>query len=61
MYVRYINDCISPEFWNVRFDKRPEQKCAFVIATKDISPGDEIFVDYGRWYWAGKKPSKLMT
>ncbi len=24
---------------------------AFVIAKKDIQPGDEIFVDYGKEYW----------
>jgi SET domain-containing protein len=59
-FARYINDCISPQFWNVRFDKRPAEKCAFVVAIQDIFPGDEIFVDYGRWYWAGKKPSKIL-
>lgn len=55
---RYINDCIIPEGWNVIFDKRPAESCAYVTAIRDISPNEEIFVDYGRWYWAGKKPVK---
>jgi hypothetical protein len=57
---RYINDCIVPTGWNVRFDKHPEEKCAYVIALRDIELDEELFVDYGRWYWAGKKPIRLL-
>jgi hypothetical protein len=53
--ARYINDCINPAGWNVRFDKQPEADppCAQVVALRDIKAGEEFFVDYGRWYWAG--------
>jgi SET domain-containing protein len=43
----------------VKFDKRPEEQCALVIALRDIEKGEELFVDYGRWYWLKKKPSRL--
>jgi hypothetical protein len=56
--ARYINDCVNPKGWNVRFDKSAENQCAYVVALRNISKGEEIFVDYGKWYWAGKKPVK---
>jgi hypothetical protein len=56
--ARYINDCVNPKGWNVRFDKSAENQCAYVLALRNISKGEEIFVDYGKWYWAGKKPVK---
>eukprot|EP01031_Cornospumella_fuschlensis_P031359 gene31359-37899_t len=59
-YARYINDCINPRKWNVRFDKRPSEQCAYVIALRDIEPGEELFADYGRWYWLKKCPAKLL-
>ena len=43
------------------FDKRLDEKCAYVVAIRDILPGEELFVDYGRWYWIGKKPVKLSS
>ena len=51
--ARYINDCRNPAGYNVRFDKRPEENCAYVIALRNINIGEELFVDYGKWYWAG--------
>ena len=41
------------------FLKSPIEGCAWVIATKDIQQDEEIFVDYGKWYWAMLKPTKL--
>lgn len=55
--ARFINDCISPCGWNVVFEKRPEEQCAYVRALRDIRANEEIFVDYGKWYWAGKRPT----
>ena len=51
--ARYINDCRNPAGYNVRFEKRPSEKCAYVVALRDINLGEELFVDYGKWYWAG--------
>lgn len=45
---RYINDCRNTSLYNVAFRKLPEERKALVVALKDINPGDEIFVDYGR-------------
>jgi hypothetical protein len=47
MCPRYINDCISPRGWNVEFIKLPEDWMALVVATRDIFPGEELFVNYG--------------
>jgi SET domain len=54
--ARYINDCINPAGHNVRFDKQPKEGRALVVATRDIYPGEEIFVDYGKWYWLSVSP-----
>ena len=34
---------------------------AEVVASRDIAAGEEVYVDYGKWYWAGSKilPSRL--
>jgi len=58
--ARHINDCRNPAGYNVRFDKRPMQGCALVVATRHIGAGEELFVDYGKWYWNGP-PSSRMT
>lgn len=50
--ARYINDCRNPAGYNVKFLKDPQAKCAWVIALRDICVNEEIFVDYGKWYWA---------
>lgn len=57
--ARYINDCRNPAVYNVYFDKRPDEEKAYVTAQRDISTGEELFVDYGRWYWASLKPQRL--
>lgn len=56
---RYINDPRNRLLHNVAFDKRPDEQCAYVVAKRDIAAGEEIFADYGRWYWLGKTPTRL--
>ena len=50
--ARYINDCLDPERWNVKYvlDSRTER--AAVVALRDIHAGEELFVSYGETYWA---------
>lgn len=57
--ARYINDCRNPAGYNATFKKDPILQCAWVIALRDIDAGEEIFVDYGKWYWLSLNPSKL--
>jgi hypothetical protein len=62
--ARFINDCINPAGFNVRFDKQPAalpHPRAEVVATRDITEGEELFVDYGKWYWSGApiKPNRI--
>ncbi|RHY55231.1 hypothetical protein DYB30_002581 [Aphanomyces astaci] len=49
--ARYINDCRSRGVHNVEFEKLPLLQKANVRATRYIHIGDEIYVDYGKWYW----------
>lgn len=64
--LRYINDCRNSSLYNVAFHKLPLERKALVVALKDIERGQEIFVDYGRYYggsrtgWEGKGPSPLL-
>jgi SET domain-containing protein len=51
--ARYINDCRNIQGYNVMFLKCKIEACAWVISLRDISVGEELFVDYGKWYWAG--------
>lgn len=39
-----------PAFQNVAFKKICEHPYVLITATKDIYPGDELFVDYGPYY-----------
>jgi len=57
--ARYINDCRNPLCYNVRFDKDPVNGIARIVAIRDIVPGEELFVDYGKWYWLKLNPSRL--
>jgi SET domain-containing protein len=56
---RYINDPRNKLLQNVVFDKRPDEQCAYIVAKRDIAAGEEIFADYGRWYWLRKTPTRL--
>ncbi|KAL3658126.1 hypothetical protein V7S43_016969 [Phytophthora oleae] len=50
--ARYINDCRGHcGGFNVHFQKRPEDGKADVVAMRDIQPGQELYVNYGRLYW----------
>lgn len=40
MLGRYINDACSAGLTNAYFDKRPEERCAAVIALRDIQAGE---------------------
>jgi SET domain-containing protein len=52
--ARYINDCRGHRGgFNVCFEKRPQDGKADVVAMRDIQPGEELYVNYGRLYWLG--------
>jgi len=59
--ARYVNDCRDTSAHNAQFVKIPKEGRAEVVATRNIAQDEEVFVDYGRWYWAGSKmlPSRL--
>lgn len=58
--ARFINDCRNANLYNVCFLKSPRERCAWVLSTRDLRPGEEVYADYGRWYWVGKTPKKLI-
>ena len=48
--MRYINDATgSPWGNNVRF--RSDSESIWVVANREISAGEELFVEYGTDYW----------
>ena len=49
---RFLNDSTP---YNVYFDKKPEEKCAYAVAMRDIKSGEELFVSYGKMYWQAAK------
>ena len=53
-FGRYINDGMVPARQNARFVKIKHLKRANIIATRDISAGEEIYVSYGSVYWRGR-------
>ena len=59
--ARYINDCKNKDGYNVLFLKSKHENCAWVISCRDITAGEELFVNYGKWYWLGgsEKPNSL--
>lgn len=59
VFARYMNDCINPAGWNVKFVKMPELGYALVVAIRDIKAHEELFVDYGKRYWMLQKPVRL--
>jgi SET domain-containing protein len=64
--ARYANDCrtINKKAGqckgnNARLSVNPQARRGWIVATKTIHPGDEIFVSYGRLYWQPvKQPAK---
>jgi len=48
--ARYINDPLNEKYVNCEYV--PEKYRSAVIATRDIHPGEEIFVSYGDGYWS---------
>lgn len=32
---------------------------ALVVALRDIAAGEELYVDYGKWYWAKAKGNRI--
>jgi hypothetical protein len=48
-HVRYINHSADPRARSVRFESRATRK--FCVATRDIAAGEELFIDYGDFYW----------
>merc|ERR1712137_621387 len=57
--ARYINDCRNKNGYNVEFIKLPSEKKALIRAIRDIEINEELFVDYGKWYWASIKGNRL--
>jgi len=53
--ARYINDSPDRDAINVRFQRLPKQRKATVIALRYIKAGEELFVSYGRGYWAKRR------
>ena len=45
--ARYVNDNFDPGRLNARFDRRPAEYRALLVATRDIAPGEEIYASYG--------------
>ena len=58
---RYINDCRNVKGHNVKFIKKPEEECALAVATRRLVRGEELYVDYGKWYWASFKNAKKLS
>lgn len=59
VFARYINDCRNTLGYNVTFDKHADRGYADVVAIRDIAAGEELFCDYGRWYWLSIPSSRL--
>jgi uncharacterized protein len=54
MMARYVNDAKGLVRTKTRTNNaqfKNEGLRVYIIATKDIQPGEEIFVEYGRKYW----------
>jgi SET domain-containing protein len=54
-YTRYINHKDNP---NARFVVSTRWKKARVEAIKRINSGEEIFLDYGPWFWESSEVKK---
>jgi len=49
--ARYINDCRNPIGHNTEFVKQPHRHVAQVVTTRDIALHEELFINYGKFYW----------
>ena len=50
-FFRYMNDVRVTRDYNASFYKDMKRKQVNVIATRDLKANEEIYVDYGKWYW----------
>jgi SET domain len=50
-YARYANVFLCALFWNAKLTRDGDQ--IWLVATRDISPGEEIYMAYGDHYWKG--------
>lgn len=53
--ARYINDPLNKKYTNCKYVAQPLCFRSAVVATRDILPGEEIFVSYGDRYWANQE------
>ncbi len=52
--ARYMNDPRNELYVNTKFVPEPASNRCAVVATRDIMPGEELFVSYGEAYWANQ-------
>lgn len=52
--ARYANHNFDPTKVNGKLHRQPALRRALIVATHDISKGEEIYIDYGKAYWARK-------
>ena len=50
-YARYANDSLYAPQWNAELIREGDQ--VWLVAIRDIAPGEEIYVAYGQHYWKG--------
>lgn len=50
--ARYINDPLNDKFVNCKFVSDPKHTRCFIIASRRIYAGEELFASYGDGYWA---------
>ena len=48
---RYVNDNVDPSRLNCKFEKVPARGKAFVVSTRELRAGEELFLSYGRGHW----------
>lgn len=52
--ARYVNDAkglVRSKKWNNNANFRNDGLHVYIVATRDIQAGEEIFVEYGKKYW----------
>ena len=50
-HARYTNDSLYAPQWNAELIREGDQ--VWLVAIRDIAPGEEIYVAYGQHYWKG--------